>query len=130
MDSDMDNRMDNSEWLEQQLIDNDAASAIISPSSLQSSTLTLRSSTRRKYASNDTPKSHRGNNWDENDSILILRAYQYTEEKKKNWESKEIYNNRMFEHFQSLNPSIKNRTAKSILTRWGEMQAKYKLLFM
>jgi hypothetical protein len=40
--------------------------------------------TRRKQLSETASadaKSHRGNNWDEDDSVLIVKAYRYAEEK-------------------------------------------------
>jgi hypothetical protein len=87
--------------------------------------------TRRKRLSETASadaKSHRGNNWNEDDSVLIVKAYRYAEEKKCDWESKDIYHKRMFEHFQSLNPSVKTRTVKSVQTQWGEMEGKYKFV--
>jgi len=122
--------MDNREWLEQQLMDMEGTSAVGFPSTPASAGAPA-APRRRKRSSDasgvDVKPNTRGNNWDENDSILILRAFQYAEEKKQNWESKDIYNNRMFEHFQSLNPSVKTRSPKSVLTRWMEMHSKYKL---
>jgi len=121
------------EWLEQQLVSVEITSALGLPSTPASAGASTAPGRRKRSfdASLAEVKPHsRGNNWDENDSILILRAFQYAEEKKRNWESKDIYNNRMFEHFQSLNPSVKTRSAKSVLTRWMEMHSKYKLFFL
>src|SRR5947207_13424690 len=117
MDFDMDRDMDNGDWLEEQLMGVESASAIVL-SSTPTSTGAAVASKRRKPSSHTSSieiKPHRGNNWGEDDSILILRAFQYVEEKKQNWELRDIYNNQMFEHFQSLNPSVKNRSAKSVL---------------
>jgi hypothetical protein len=76
--------------------------------------------TRRKQLSETASadaKLHRGNNRDEDDSVLIIKAYRYAEEKKCDWEFKDIYRKQMFEHFQSLNSSVKTRTVKSVQTR-------------
>jgi hypothetical protein len=127
MDFDIEGGMDNGEWLEEQLMGVENASAVVLSST--GAPAASRHSKSSSDVSSVEIKSHRGNNWGEDDSILILRAFQYAEEKKQNWESKDIYNNRMFEHFQSLNPSVKNRSAKSVFTRWMEMQSKYKLFF-
>jgi hypothetical protein len=81
--------------------------------------------------------SSSGPNWNEADSIRLVKAHQYADERKKckptlersqltkAWETKEILQNRMYEHFQSLVPD-EQRTKKSIITRWQEMVSKFK----
>ena len=69
--------------------------------------------------------SQRGPNWNEEDSILLVKAYKYSEEKKKCratpelhqlYESKDLLQNRMYEHFLSLVPE-ERRSKKSVVMR-------------
>jgi hypothetical protein len=122
--------------------DNNAEPSVDMPTTPTRPPAKKRAPKRQKRDSDSRPTgpgaSSRGPNWNEDDSIRLVKAAQYSEEKKKckptpeisqlteAWESKEIIQNRMFEHFQSLTPD-EIRTKKSLITRWQEMQSKYKL---